>query len=216
MLHNSRFEIIPAILARNITEVQEKIKLVQDHVQWVHLDIMDGKFVPNTTWNNPTELMHMRLPLKVEVHLMVEKPEDVYLDWILAGAARIIWHWEATDKHTEIARDICRRGVQAGIALNPGTPADVLNHLLISEINMVLVMANAPGFGGQEFREETLEKIKTLRACWPEGIIGVDIGVNPETAPKAVVAGANVLVAGSYIFGVEDPLTAIERLKAAL
>lgn len=205
--------IIPAIIARNITEVQVKIKQVQAHAQWVHLDIMDGKFVPNTTWNNPNELMHMRLPLKVEVHLMVEKPEDVYLDWVLAGASRIIWHYEATTKHSDIAADVRRRGVETGIALNPETSVDAVNPLT-SEVDMILLMANTPGFGGQEFLEETPEKISALRAQWPEGIIGVDIGINPETAQKAVGVGADVLIAGSYIFGADDPLMALDELKS--
>lgn len=208
-------EIIPAILAQNITEVQEKIKQVQTHVEWVHLDIMDGKFVPNTTWNNPTDLMHMRLPLKIEAHLMVVEPERVYLDWVLAGASRIIWHYEATDKHGDIAADIRRRGAQAGIALNPETPVAEVD-LLKASLDMILLMANTPGSGGQEFREETLEKIRALRGEWPEGIIGVDVGINSETAQKAVRAGANVLVAGNYIFGAENPARAIEDLKAAL
>lgn len=205
-------EIIPAILARNVTEVREKIKLIQSAADWVHLDVMDGVFVPNMTWNNPDDLMHMRLPVKIEMHLMVANPEEVCLDWIRAGASRIIWHVEIKADHREIAADTRRRGVEAGIALNPETPVAAVEPLLPA-IDMVLLMANTPGFGGQEFLGETLDRIAALRALWPEGTIGVDIGITPETAPRAVRAGANILIAGSAVFGSKDPVNALEHLR---
>lgn len=212
MAHDSNIEIIPAILAKNITEVREKLKLVEGVADWVHLDVMDGIFVPNTAWNNPADLMRMRLPMKIEMHLMVAKPEEVYLDWIRAGASRIIWHIEINADHGEIAADTRRRGVKAGIALNPETPVTAVERLLPA-IDEVLLMANVPGFGGQEFLGETLERIAALRALWPEGTIGVDIGITPETAPRAVRAGANVLIAGSAVFGSKDPVKALEHLR---
>lgn len=205
-------EVIPAILAQNITEVREKMKLIAGVADWVHLDVMDGIFVASTSWNNPDDLMHMRLPVKIEMHLMVASPEEVYLDWIRAGASRIIWHIEINANHGEIAADTRCRGVKAGIALNPETPVAAVEPLLPA-IDMVLLMANAPGFGGQEFLGETLDRIAALRALWPEGTIGVDIGITPKTAPRAVRAGANVLIAGSAVFGSEDPVKALEHLR---
>lgn len=215
MKHDSNIEIIPAILAQNITEVREKIKSVETSVEWIHLDVMDGKFVANATWNNPADLMHMRLPAKVEMHLMVANPESVYLDWILAGASRIIWHFEATQDHSAIAADVHRRGVEAGIAVNPETPIAMLEPFL-SLVDLVIIMANTPGASGQAFKEETLEKIRVLRELWPDGTIGVDIGVTPGTASRAARAGANVLISGSYIFSSGDPLNALECLRAVL
>lgn len=215
MLRDSKIEIIPAILANNITEVREKIKSVETSVEWVHLDVMDGVFVPNATWNNPADLMHMRLSTKVEMHLMVADPASVYLDWILAGASRIMWHFEATQDHSAIAADIHRRGVEAGIAVNPETPIATLEPFLFL-VDRVIIMANTPGASGQAFKEETLEKIKALRELWPDGTIGVDIGVMPETASSAARAGANALISGSYIFSSGDPLNALENLRAAL
>jgi ribulose-phosphate 3-epimerase len=208
-------EIIPAILAKNITEVREKIKLVEPHVQWVHLDVMDGVFVPNVSWNNPDDLMRMRLPVKMEVHLMVAHPEEVYLNWILAGASRIVWHLEASGNHAEIAADVRRRGVEAGIAVNPETPVAALEPLL-SLLDRALIMANTPGASGQALREETLEKIRVLRTMWPRGAIGVDIGITPETAAGVVEAGANALVSGGYIFNAPTPQEGIEALRTSV
>lgn len=208
-------EIIPAILAKNITEVREKMKMVEPCVQWVHLDVMDGVFVANATWNNPDDLMHMRLAAKVEMHLMVVNPENVYLGWIQAGASRIMWHLEATSRHADIAADARRRGVEVGIAINPETPVTALEPFL-PLIDRVLIMANTPGASGQVLREDTLEKIQELRARWPHGTIEIDIGINPETAEKVVKAGANALVSGGFIFNAPTPEKGIEALRSAI
>lgn len=208
-------EILPAILVKNSAEFHEKLRIIEPHVSWAHLDVMDGKFVPNVTWGDPGDLMHTRTSLHIEAHLMVERPEAAYRDWILAGARRLVWHYEATRQHRDIAQDIRARGAQAGIALNPETGLDAVTPLL-SEIDMVLIMANTPGFGGQEFRPETPEKIRALRRLWPDGMIGVDIGVRLETARAAVEAGADILVAGSFVFNSESPAKAIEELRASL
>ena len=221
-------EIIPAIIAKNFTGLKEKIKKVEPYVKWVHIDVMDGNFVPNFTWNKPEELKYYDPGVFLEAHLMIREPEKYVEDWIEAGIKRIIFHIEATSDPKRVIK-ICReRKVEVGVAINPVTPLNAIEDLIKTGWacppfgkepegpycpNMVLVMANTPGFGGQEFKPETLERIKTLRGLYPHLTIGVDIGMNPKTAKQAVEAGANVIVAGSYILNSDDVEQAIEELK---
>lgn len=199
-------EVIPAIIARDFQELEEKISKVKSFVNWVQLDVMDGKFVENTTWNNPEELPKLteNYPLlKLEAHLMVEKPEYVIDDWIKSGVKRIIFHYEATGKHREIIDKIRNAGLEAGVAINPETPIDALDFLPITSYQApitILIMSVHPGKSGQKFLEETLPKIKNLRGKYPNVKIGVDGGINLETAGPAIQAGADVLFIGSGIF----------------
>lgn len=208
-------EILPAILAKNITEVREKLKCIKGLTDWVHLDVMDGRFAANASWNSPDDLMHMRVAPKIEMHLMVMSPGQVYLDWIRAGASRIVWHLEAAANHSEMIADLHRHSIEAGIAINPETSISALEPLL-SSLDRVVIMANTPGASGQSFREDALEKIKALRAKWPKGVIEVDIGINPETAKKVLDAGANVLIAGSALFNAPTPQEGLEALRVAI
>jgi ribulose-phosphate 3-epimerase len=236
-------EIIPAIIAKDFQELAEKIKKIKPFFNWAQLDVMDGKFVENATWNNPTELPILTensSPLKFEAHLMVEKPEDVIDDWLKSGVKRIIFHYEATGKHQEIIDKIHQAGLEVGIALNPETPIDVLNEFICHSrppamlrkakragesgnpvevdsdwiprssrgmtqkeggiIDIILIMSVNPGRAGQTFLKEILPKIRGLREKYQNVKIGVDGGINKETALEVIQAGADVLVIGSGIF----------------
>lgn len=208
-------EVIPAIIAKNFEEVKEKIKLVEPYVKWVQLDIMDGKFVPNVTWNSPEDLRGEEFKVSLEVHLMIEEPEKYAEKWIDAGAKRIIFHIEATSEPQRIIHVCCEKDVEVGVAINPETSIEVLEVLKLdfNNIDIVLVLGVFPGFGGQEFKPEVLPKIRALRKMYPDLTIGVDGGMNPETARQVVQAGANIIVAGSYVFGSKNTEKAIEELK---
>jgi len=204
-------EVIPAIIAKDFKELKKKVERVEPYVKWVHLDAMDGNFVPNFTWNKPSDLKYYDPGVFFEAHLMVSEPERYAGDWIDAGVKRIIFHIEATsDPHAVI--QICRnRKIDVGVAINPTTNLELVKPL-DELVDMILVMANTPGFGGQKFMPSILERIKALRKCNPHLTIGVDIGMNPKTAKKVVEAGASVIVAGSYIFGSDDIQGAIVAL----
>lgn len=207
-------EIIPAIIANDFTELKEKVERVSPYVKWVQIDVMDGKFVPNTSWNRPEDLASLKSEALFEAHLMILEPERYVEKWIDAGIKRIIFHIEATSDPRAIIK-ICRdQKVEVGIAINPETPADQAGSFAES-IDMILVLGVTPGFGGQEFKPSVLEKIKALRRSHPYLTIGVDGGMTPATAKLVIAAGANVIAAGSYIFECKDTKVAIEELKNA-
>jgi len=205
-------EIIPAIIAKNFKELKEKIEIVETYVRWVQLDIMDGNFVPNFTWNKPEELKYYDPGVFLEAHLMVSQPERYVERWIEGGIKRVIFHIEATsDPHAVIQK--CRdKHVEVGVAINPDTGIEQIKPM-DELVDMVLVLGVTPGFGGQKFKPEVLEKIKALRKRNPHLTIEVDGGMNPKTAKKVTEAGASMLVAGSYIFGSDDIKKAIDELK---
>ncbi len=205
-------EIIPAIIAKNFKELKEKIEIVEQYVRWVQLDIMDGNFVPNFTWNKPAELKYYDPGVFLEAHLMISEPEKYVGDWIDAGVKRIIFHIEATsDPHAII--QICRnKKIDVGVAINPETDIEQIG--AIDElVDMILILGVTPGFGGQKFKSSIVSKIKALRKRNPHLTIGVDGGMNPKTAKQAIEAGANVIVAGSYIFESEDVEKAVDKIK---
>jgi ribulose-phosphate 3-epimerase len=197
-------QIIPAIIAKDFQELQEKIKKVEPYVDWVQLDIMDGQFVDNITWNNPADLKNLETKINLEAHLMIQNPEMVIDNWIESGVRRIIFHYESTEYHQEIIKKIQEAGLEVGLAINPETPIEVLDpfsQILNSRFQiLILVMTVQPGRGGQQFLEETLDKIRNLREKYKSVNIEVDGGINPETAPKVIQAGANLLASGSAIF----------------
>jgi ribulose-phosphate 3-epimerase len=163
-------------------------------------------------------LKNLETSLKLEAHLMVKNPELVIDDWIESGVKRIIFHFEATKYHQEIIKKIQEAGLEAGIAINPETPIEVLDRFLrVTGYGLritILIMAVEPGWGGQEFLEETLVKIKRLREAYENVNIEVDGGINLETAPKVIQVGANILASGSVIFESEDIQQTIEALKS--
>jgi ribulose-phosphate 3-epimerase len=216
-------EIIPSILVDTFEEFDEKIRTVADYVNWVHLDVSDGDFAPNKTWGDPIEIHDYDAGVFIEAHLMVSKPENVIYDWITgrsgerdSGISRIYFHYEATSAHEEIVEKIQDGGKEAGIALLAETPLSVLNSLL-GKLDSVLLFGGSLGFYGGKFNERLmLSKISALRKLNKDVIIGIDGGVNPEAAKKAIKAGANSIVSGSFIWGSKDVKKAIEKLKKSV
>jgi len=205
-------EIIPTILVKSFKEVKERIRAVEKYVQWLQLDIMDGIFVDNETWRNPGDLIGFETKVKIEAHLMVEKPEEVIDDW-LKVADRVIVHFESNISDlTGLIQKIHNSGKQIGLAINPETDFSVVEPFL-KDLDLVLFMTVHPGWGGQKFREEVLVKIKSLREIWPDGNIEVDGGITPTTAIMTIKAGANLICAGTYIFGSKNIKKAIEELR---
>ncbi len=206
-------QIIPTIIAKDFQELNEKIKKIESYVEWAQLDVMDGKFVNNLTWNNPADLKNLETNLNLEAHLMINDPEEVIDQWIKSGVKRIIFHYEATDKHQEIIEKIKKSGLEVGLAINPETSISILDDL-IEQIDLVLIMTVNPGFGGQGFLNESVDKIKQLREKYKDVKIGVDGGINLETAPKVIKAGANILAVGTAIFKSNNIEQTIKELKA--
>src|SRR3989338_5009533 len=198
-------EIIPAIIAKNFDELHKKIKQVEGFADWAELDIMDGKFVSNKTWNNPVELKveSKKWKVNIEANLMIMEPWKGIDDWIDSGAKRIIVHYESfaghLDKIGEIADKVKKAGLEFSVAINPATPWNVLEPYL-DNIDIIFMMTVEPGFGGQNFIETVLLKITDFKNNFPEKRVEVDGGINMETAEKAIAAGADILAAGSFIY----------------
>jgi ribulose-phosphate 3-epimerase len=215
-------KIAPSILSADFTRLGEEVKAVEaaglDRVQ---IDVMDGRFVPNITFGRlAVECLRPVTRLGLEVHLMVTPPEDFIEKFARAGADTLIVHQESTPHLHRAIQQIHAAGKKAGAALNPSTPASLLYEVLDS-LQLVLVMTVNPGFGGQDFIREMVGKIREVRqeierrrlACELE----VDGGINEETAPLVVEAGADVLVAGSSVYGAEDGvMAALDRLRRAI
>lgn len=208
-------EVIPAILAKTYQEVEEKIRKVEPYVRWVQIDVVDGIFAPNITWSNPEELDASKFSVNIEADLMIAEPEKYIAEWISAGVKRILVHIEALDnkeKITELSIKTRQAEVEFGLSLNPETQIERVIPF-ISLVNAVLLLGVRPGFGGQRFEDKVLDKIAVLRSKFPALLIEVDGGINLDTGKKCVEAGADVLVAGSYIFGSGNVKMAIEELR---
>lgn len=213
-------KIAPSILSADFTRLGEQVKAVEAAgVDRVQIDVMDGRFVPNITFG-PLAVKALRplTRLTLETHLMVEPPEDFIEAFARAGADTIIVHQEATPHLHRAIQHIHALGKKAGVAINPATPALLISEIL-GNVELVLVMTVNPGFGGQEFIPETLGKIRQVRnAIRQRGLrceVEVDGGINDETAPRVVEAGADVLVAGSAVYDDKAGVAAaIQRLLA--
>ena len=206
------------MLASDFANIQRDTELINESsADWFHIDIMDGVFVPNISFGIPvTEAIKRHAKKPLDVHLMIVKPEKYIADFAKAGAEIISVHWEAcTHIHRTLAQ-IKENGCKAGVVLNPGTPIHLLEEVL-GDCDLILLMSVNPGFGGQKFIPSTIEKVKKLKALITKKntntIIEIDGGVNLETAKDLVAAGADALVAGSYIFNHSDPFSAIGGLK---
>lgn len=206
--------IIPAILAKSKEEFVSKVKAVQSFAKEIQLDIMDGKFVPNTTWGEPEEIKKMSLP-SFEVHLMVQNPEGEIKKWADAGAKRIIAHVEALTDPSSFIDSVKKSGCEAGIAINPDTPVAAISDFL-PELDAVLVMGVTPGFSGQEFNQIAIENIAEIRKLDQNISIEVDGGVGEENARELARAGADGLVAASAIFKTNNPKAAYKKLMVAI
>ena len=211
-------KIAPSLLSADFADIADQIRMVESGgADELHLDSMDGVFVPNFTWGMKivADLRKLtRLPF--DCHLMIVEPEKYVDAFREAGADVITFHYEATAHQHRLLRHVREIGAKAGIAINPGTPVAMLVDL-IEEIDRVLVMSVNPGFGGQSFIERALAKVSEVRAVLddrnPRCEIEVDGGVGLENAERAVQAGADVLVAGNSVFGAEDPPETLRALR---
>ncbi len=205
--------VAPSILSADFLHLGEAIRLVEEsEAEWVHCDIMDGHFVPNISYGIPiVKAVRPATKKVVDCHLMIEHPELYVEAFAAAGADMITVHQEACVHLDRQVAQIHDLGCKAGVALNPATPVETLVDILHA-VDMVLIMSVNPGFGGQKFIPRALDKVRRLRALAPDLLIQVDGGVNAETGAELVAAGADVLVAGSYVFGAKEPREAIHSL----
>jgi ribulose-phosphate 3-epimerase len=211
-----RILVTPSILSADLGRLQEEVETVEGAADWIQADVMDGHFVPNLTFGAPV-LKCLKTARPLDIHLMVSNPADRIAEFLDAGAAHITFHAEAVPE-TEDRRaliTLIRAGkATAGIALNPGTPLSAIEDI-VADIDMVLVMSVQPGFSGQAFRPEVLEKVRALRARFPDLMIQMDGGIDATTAPACIAAGADNLVSASFIFRAADRSAAIATLRAA-
>lgn len=205
-------EVIPALLAKDEKEFRRKIESVEGLCDTVQIDVMDGKFVEDVTWADPERLIKMPLPMDYEVHLMVADPLERLDAWSRAGCLRAIVHAETVEDPLEAVRAVKSYGMEAGIAVNPGTPVSAIEKA-VPEADVIQVMGGEPGRMGQPLQEASVEKIRELREKFPELIIEVDIGVAVGTARRLAEAGADRLVSGSAIFNSGAPAKALEALR---
>ena len=208
--------VSPSILSADFANLERDIELIQEGgADWVHVDVMDGHFVPNITIGVPVvKAIKPVSKIPLDVHLMIENPQNYIDDFVEAGADIITIHYEAAKDMTEdILTHIKSHGILAGLSIKPATPAcEILKYLLTAD--MVLVMTVEPGFGGQAFMKDCSRKIPVIRQNAPENlIIQVDGGINKETGKICTELGANSLVAGSYIYKSDDIKAAIASLK---
>ncbi|MBW2293470.1 MAG: ribulose-phosphate 3-epimerase [Deltaproteobacteria bacterium] len=210
--------IAPSILAADIARLGDEVASVERAgADWIHVDVMDGHFVPNISIGPfVTEAVRRSTSLPVDVHLMIEQPERYIADFVKAGADRVGVHVETCPNlHRSIAQ-IREAGAKACVVVNPGTPASFLEYV-IRDVDQVLIMTVNPGFGGQSYIETMREKIETVRGWIDEGNLDVDLqvdgGIAPDTIAHAYAAGANVFVAGTAVFGQQDYAAAIRTLR---
>lgn len=211
-------KIAPSILSADFSKLGEEIvKITDAGADMVHIDVMDGHFVPNLTLGAPiVKALRKVTDLPFDVHLMINNPETLIDDFIDAGADIITIHMESTNHLHRLIQRIKSKGVKAAVSLNPATPLNTLEEILV-DLDMVLLMSVNPGFGGQSFIPATLDKISRLKEMINAKKLNIDIqvdgGINLETAPEVIKHGANILVAGSAVYGSKDVKDTITKLK---
>ena len=211
--------ISPSLLAADFTDLRHEVEMInKSDADWLHLDIMDGTFVPNISFGFPVIDAVAKICKKpLDVHFMIEHPERYVQRTAKTGAMMMNVHYEACVHLHRTVQEIHDAGMKAGVTLNPSTPVCLLEDIL-NDVDMVLLMSVNPGFGGQKFIEGTIDKLRALREMVDRknsrALIQIDGGVLAETAPRLVEAGADVLVSGSYVFKAADPIQTIHDLRS--
>ena len=210
--------VSPSLLAADFVNLQKDIDMINSsNADWLHLDVMDGVFVPNISFGFPVlEAVSKICKKPLDVHLMIVHPEKFVKQVAALGAMMMNVHYEACVHLNRVIHEIHEEGMKAGVTLNPSTPVCMLEDV-IRDVDMVLLMTVNPGFGGQKFIEYSLDKVRQLREMisrtGSKALIEVDGGVNKDTSVRLAQAGTDVLVAGSFVFGADDPHARIDYLK---
>ncbi len=212
--------LAPSILSADLLQLEKQVRLVAANgADFIHIDVMDGHFVPNLTFGpNMVKAIKRIVTIPLDVHLMISNPDEYIDDYVKAGADILTVHQEACTHLHRTVQNIHQQGIKAGVALNPATPLSAVEDIL-EELDLLLIMSVNPGFGGQKFIPRSLNRIARVRQmaedCNPDLLLEVDGGINPETAREVVGSGANVLVAGNAIFGSKHIVEATLNIRQA-
>lgn len=212
-------QIAPSVLASDFANIQKEVEMLNaSEADYIHVDIMDGVFVPNISFGIPvTAAIHKHATKPLDVHLMIVNPDNYLEAFRNAGAEIISVHYEACTHLHRTLQAIKQLGARAGVAINPHTSIDLLDDVIV-DIDLVCVMSVNPGFGGQKFIENTYDKVRKLKSLinrkGAKTQIEIDGGVNQQNALKLMEAGADILVAGSFVFSAENPISTIKELKS--